>query len=92
MASATPPAPHRPVTKSPLSPQLLKRFLQLSAALSPENLTADGERSPREVRARHRQLQSAWKNLEREAGRPVSEDEVWRATVGPPVAAPPTGQ
>lgn len=63
----------------PLSPGLVKQLLQISAALSPENLAADGERSPAEVRDRRQRLEREWRDLEREAGRSVTEDEVWRA-------------
>lgn len=63
----------------PLPPPLVRRFLQLSSALSPENLAADGERSPAEVCDRRQRLEREWRNLEREAGRSVTEEEVWRA-------------
>ena len=55
-----------------------REFSILASALSPENLSCDGERSASEVRKRHADLVRKWNSLERRVGRPVSEDEVWR--------------
>ena len=52
-------------------------FERLACALSPENLSCDGELSITEVRRRHRVFLKAWKGLEKKIGRKVSEDEVW---------------
>jgi hypothetical protein len=54
-------------------------FLTLSCALSPENLTCDGECSRAEVKARHAKIMARWRDAERQFGRTVSEEEVWDA-------------
>lgn len=53
------------------------RALRIACALSPENLTCDGEASPRYVASRRRALKAEWKALEVEVGRRITEDEVW---------------
>ena len=63
---------------SKLSNELLNKFIQVAGDLSPENLTCDGELSPAQVSRKHKELMSEWRELEREAGRKVTEDEVWR--------------
>lgn len=60
-----------------LSNDLKQKFLRLCGALSPENLCCDGELSAAEVRVKERGLRREWAALEREAGRKVSEDEIW---------------
>jgi hypothetical protein len=62
---------------APLSAELLKQFVDLATALSPEWLTCDGELSRREVNRRYAKLQRQWRALERKAGRAVMGDEVW---------------
>ena len=52
-------------------------FVDLATQLSPEWLTCDGELSRREVNRRYAKLQKQWHALERQAGRAVTEDEVW---------------
>ena len=58
---------------------MLHKFVRLSSELSPENLMADGERPRAAARRIERALRAKWAALEKEVGRPVSEDEVWTA-------------
>ena len=60
-----------------LTPKLQKRFLDIATALFPENLTCDGELSKNRVAVRRRILLEEWRKLEIDAGRKVTEDEVW---------------
>jgi hypothetical protein len=60
-----------------LSKELHEKFLDLANALSPENLTCDGELSKAAVRRRYSALMKEWKALEKLAGQKVTEDEVW---------------
>lgn len=60
-----------------LSPEHYEKFLDLSCALSPENLHCDGEISIAEANRKYRRLMTEWKALEKEVGREVTEDEVW---------------
>jgi hypothetical protein len=62
-----------------LSPEIQKKFLELACDLSPENLTCDGELSRSRVNQKLRLLKAAWKALEKQVGRQVTEDEVWKA-------------
>jgi len=64
-----------------LAPALLDAFIRISNELSPENLMCDGERSAAAARRVAKALKARWAALEREAGRKVSEDEVWNAFV-----------
>lgn len=52
-------------------------FDALCGLLSPENLAADGERPRREVQRLRSLYLRAWADLEKIAGRPVTEEEVW---------------
>lgn len=54
-----------------------EQFFNLAMQLSPENLTCDGELSPRKVRARRASLANQWRKLEQQIGRAVPESEVW---------------
>ncbi len=58
---------------------LFNAFMSLSCALSPENLSMDGECSIAETRRRYTSLRKQWNKLENKFGRGVSEDEVWAA-------------
>lgn len=60
-----------------LSNDLKEKFLDLCGALSPENLCCDGELRGEELRRKERRLHAKWAALEREAGRKVTEDEIW---------------
>lgn len=60
-----------------LTPEIKKQFDRLLCRLSPENLHCDGECSAREVRSRLAQIRREWHDLEKLAGRTVSEDEAW---------------
>jgi len=55
-----------------------KKFLNLACALSPENLSCDGEISMAETRRKEGTIRNQWKDLEKKVGREVSEDEVWQ--------------
>ena len=59
-----------------LSADMLDRFANLSAQMSPENLTCDGELSRAAVNRRRRDLRRQWTALERQVGRRVTDDEV----------------
>lgn len=61
----------------PLPPDLVKEFLSLANAMSPENLFADGERPKAQAMKLLKTLKARWKELEKKAGRKVTEDEVW---------------
>ena len=54
------------------------KFLNLSSALSPENLHCDGEISRTEANRKYKSLMREWSNLEKKIGFKVSEDDVWR--------------
>jgi len=56
---------------------LQKQFLDLACRLSPENLSCDGMLNKTQVVKRYNQINSEWAKLEKEAGRKVTEDEVW---------------
>jgi len=58
---------------------LFMQFLSLSCALSPENLTCDGECSRKEVNTRYNKLAKQWAELETKFGGRVSEKDVWDA-------------
>lgn len=60
-----------------LTSEIKRKFLNLSCALSPENISCDGELPARQVNARRKALVREWKALEREAGCAVNEDDVW---------------
>lgn len=63
---------------TPLPDSLQERFLALSCQLSPENLACDGERSRADQRKVRAAIMKEWRALEAEAGRKVTEAEVWR--------------
>lgn len=52
------------------------QFIRLACALSPENLSCDGELPYRQVRERETSLRNQWEALEIQVGRKVSEYEV----------------
>lgn len=60
----------------------LNQFMVLLNDMSPENLSWDGERSPREQKLALQKLQQAWKKLEREVGRKVSTTEIYKYITG----------
>lgn len=53
------------------------KFLNLACALSPENLSCDGELPSHLVRSKYNRLMKEWRALEKQVGRQVTEDEVW---------------
>lgn len=60
-----------------MTPEMFNSFIGIANALSPENLHCDGEVSRAQARRREHQLKARWKELEKQLGRPVSEDEIW---------------
>ena len=60
-----------------LTSGLREKFLDLACQLSPENRTCDGECPMHVVRRRRKTLLQEWRALERQAGRRVTESEVW---------------
>lgn len=52
------------------------QFIRLACALSPENLSCDGELPRHQVREREIHLRNQWKTMECAVGRKVSECEV----------------
>lgn len=60
-----------------MSFDLFQQFFSLSCQLSPENLHCDGEISPAEAQRKYVRLMKQWRALEAEAGRAVTEDELW---------------
>jgi hypothetical protein len=61
-----------------LSVEMHKKFEWLACSLSPENLHCDGEISRSAARKKAVTLRKRWRELEKEVGRRVSEEEVWR--------------
>ena len=57
--------------------EIMEELLDLSCALSPENLSCDGELSRNRVRTRYRRLMKKWRDLEKKLGRTITEEEVW---------------
>lgn len=57
--------------------EIMQEFLTLECALSPENLTGDGEFSREYVRKREAELMRKWAALEARVGRKVSTTEVY---------------
>lgn len=58
--------------------EIMENFVDLSCALSPENLWCDGEASSEEVEEKLKSINESWKNLETEIGYKVTEDDVWK--------------
>jgi hypothetical protein len=54
-----------------------KKFLELCSALSPENLSCDGELSRAETDRKSKKLHGQWRNLEHRLGVQVFEQDVW---------------
>lgn len=52
-----------------------KAFVGLACRLSPENLMCDGEISRAEGNRRYAQIKREWRQLEKEAGHRVSEEQ-----------------
>lgn len=57
--------------------EIMEEFLELACALSPENLTCDGEASQEDIQANLKYIQKVWKELEDEIAHPVTEDDAW---------------
>jgi len=57
------------------------KFEDLVSALSPENLSCDGELPKSQIQARYKQLTAQWKQLEKQLGRTITEDEIWDAII-----------
>lgn len=57
--------------------EIREKFEDLVNALSPENLSCDGEASKAEQKIRYQRLMKQWHDLEKQVGREVSEDEIW---------------
>lgn len=55
----------------------LQHFVDVAVALSPENLSCDGELPARRVAAKRFALHRQCAALEAKVGREVTEDEVW---------------
>ena len=64
--------------KMKLTKEQYQQFLNMSSQLSPENLHCDGEISNSEAGRRYRAIMSKWHKLEKEVGRKVTEDEIWK--------------
>jgi len=65
---------------SPLDKKHVAKFLEIACALSPENLSCDGELSLSMVSSKRGRLNKRWKMLEGAVGRRVSEEEIWKAS------------
>lgn len=61
-----------------IPPKHLAAFRELASALSPENLSCDGERPASEARRVEAKLRKEWRQLERQVGRTVTENEIWQ--------------
>ena len=55
------------------------KFGWLCNRLSPENLHCDGEISHSQAMQRKKKIMAEWSDLEREVGRDVSEEEIYRS-------------
>jgi hypothetical protein len=74
-----------------LDDDLRRKFHGLAVAMSPENLSRDGELSPARARAANARLLREWTELEALAGRRVTQDEVLAEGAGEgrsPASAP----
>lgn len=60
-----------------LTTEIKNRFADLLCAMSPENLTGDGEVPPHIVEQRRLKLWKEWQALEKQVGQKVSQDEAW---------------
>jgi len=60
-----------------LTAEIKQKFQNLACALSPENISCDGELPRAAVEKRYRSLTADWHALERQVGRAVKETEVW---------------
>ncbi len=61
-----------------LSSEHAMNFLLLANAMSPENLSCDGEATKKQVIQRRKTLMGHWRQLEKTVGRKVTEDEVYQ--------------
>lgn len=72
--------PNTPVrTPKRSEAEIMRDILSVYSGLSPENLTCDGELPASQVRKRASALRAKLRVLFAEIGRPVSEDEAYRA-------------
>ena len=55
-----------------------QKFEFLVGELSPENLHEDGEISNRQAYQKEKKLMKQWRLVEKELGRKVTEDEIWK--------------
>lgn len=55
---------------------LFEAFENLTCALSPENLSCDGELSRTQINRRLAEIRRDWKALEKKAGVKVSQDDI----------------
>ena len=55
-----------------------QKFEFLVGALEPENIYEDGEISVEEGDLKYEQLMKQWRLVEKELGRKVTEDEIWK--------------
>lgn len=60
-----------------LSPEMQERIGTLFCALSPENLSGDGEYSRSMVEKRLAELKKEWRAINKEVGFQVTEDDYW---------------
>ncbi|NBR67780.1 MAG: hypothetical protein EBT79_11010, partial [Actinobacteria bacterium] len=70
-----------PATPRRAEDAVMRDILNAYAALSPENLTCDGELRGRAVVTRRAAINRRLADLQTELGRRVSEDEAWRWSV-----------
>ena len=61
-----------------LSTTHINKFMDLTNALSPENLYMDGEATARQASKRRKVLMSQWRKLEKAVGRKVTQDEAYQ--------------
>ncbi len=65
------------VVASPSSADVIAMLQAAHTSLSPENLTADGERGRSEVNRLHAHYTAAVRHLEKSLGRPATNAELW---------------
>lgn len=57
--------------------EIMENFLDLACALSPENLSCDGEASSEQIESTLKSLNKTWAKLEDEIGYKVTEEDAW---------------
>ncbi len=57
--------------------EYMEKFANITIALSPENISCDGERTNNEIKMAEKELLAEWKLLEKEYNVSVTADDVY---------------